>query len=248
MLDLASALSGLQETHRESPWSSHEYVKGWGVVGLPFDSGHVLALRVLPESNFVSYRALWHRNPHGEWAVYVDQQKPCACTTYYGAACSRTAYTPLRIEWIGPASVRVTMDRPSVDWTFTASDDWRLRALNAVNSRLPLASWRSRALVRAREEVARALGMGRLQLSGTTPSGHLGTLMPEELYFIEESRAVVDGMDLGRPAHLLDNPLIGTLPLPTRGVLAKAMGMWRIDDPAEYERRLQEAVGFDALA
>jgi hypothetical protein len=36
--------------------------------------------------------------------------------------------------------------------------------------------------------------------------------------------------------------MVGDLPLPARGVLAKAMGMWRIDDPAEFERRLQEAV------
>jgi hypothetical protein len=242
MLDLASALSHLQETHRDSPWGKHEYVKGWGVFSLPFESGHVLGLRVLPESNFVSYRALWHRNPKGEWAVYVDQDKPCACTSYYGAACSLRAHTPLRIEWIGPASVRVTMDKPQVDWTFTASDDWRLRVVNAVNSRLPISTWRWGVLVRARELVARALGMGRLQLSCTTPSGHLGTLMPEELYFIEESRAVVDGIDLGRPAHVQDTPMVGALPLPTRGVLAKAMGMWRIDDPAEFERRLQEAV------
>jgi hypothetical protein len=34
-------------------------------------------------------------------------------------------------------------------------------------------------------------------------------------------------------------------PFPARGVLAKTMGMWRIDDPAEFERRLQEAVAPD---
>jgi hypothetical protein len=134
------------------------------------------------------------------------------------------------------------MDTPRIDWTFTASDDWRLRVVNAVNSRLPISTWRSGALVRAREQVARALGMGRLHLSCATPSGHLGTLMPQELYFIEESRAVVDGIDLGHPAHVPDNPMVGALPLPARGVLARAMGMWRIDDPAEFERRLQEAV------
>ena len=51
----------------EAPWPGHEYVRGWGVFGLPFDSGHVLALRVFPQSSFGPYRTLWHRDPEGRW-------------------------------------------------------------------------------------------------------------------------------------------------------------------------------------
>ncbi len=33
------------------------------------------------------------------------------------------------------------------------------------------------------------LGMGQLQLTGTMPSGHTGTLMPQRMYYIDTSHA-----------------------------------------------------------
>ena len=62
MLDLSSNLSDLPAVRGQAPWPAHEYVKGWGVFGLPFDSGHVLALRVFPESCFGPYHTVWHRD------------------------------------------------------------------------------------------------------------------------------------------------------------------------------------------
>lgn len=47
---LSSMLGDLPAVRGHAPWPDHEYVKGWGVIGLPFDSGHVLALRVFPET------------------------------------------------------------------------------------------------------------------------------------------------------------------------------------------------------
>jgi len=75
MRDLASTLSDLPDVQRPAPWAGHEYVKGWAVFALPYDSGHVLALRVLPEANLDPYRSLWHRDPDGTWALYVDAPK-----------------------------------------------------------------------------------------------------------------------------------------------------------------------------
>jgi len=80
----------------------------------------------------------------------------------------------------------------------------------------------------------------RLRLSGVMPSGHTGTLMPQQMFFVEDSRAVLDGVDLGRPAHLRENPRIGQIPLPARGVLAIGQAAWRILDRAEYERTRAE--------
>jgi hypothetical protein len=128
------------------------------------------------------------------------------------------------------------MDAPSVDWTLTASATRVLRLLNVISPTLPVGTWRPRALVRAREHLARALGMGDLELSGVMPSGHTGTLMPQQMYFVNESRGVLDGVDLGRPTRLRDNPKIGDVPLPARGVLAIGQAAWEIRDPVEYER------------
>ena len=86
---------------------------------------------------------------------------------------------PVDLAWTGPASLRVQLDTPSLDWTLTASEPRTLRLLNAISSRLPLWTWRPRALIRIREWLAARLGMGDMRLIGTTPSGYVGALMPQ---------------------------------------------------------------------
>lgn len=230
MLDLASTLSRLQEVRRQAPWAGYEYVKGWAVFGLPFDSGHMLALRVMPESSIAPYRSVYHRDPLGNWELYVDGPKVCACSRYYGSACSLTAHAQIQLEWTGPATLRVTLNQPHLDWTFTATSDRRLDLINAVSAVLPLSSFRPSLLLRARERLAKALGLGELELSGFAPNGDAEVLMPEQIYFIEESTAALDGVDLGHPVHLDENPRLGTMALPARGVLVCAQGMWQIRD------------------
>jgi hypothetical protein len=244
MLDLASKLSDPAAIRGHAPWPDHEYVKGWGVFGLPFDSGHVLALRVFPENDFGPYRTLWHRDANGRWAIYVDGPRlDTACPRYYGAACEHTGHGRIGLVWTGPATLRVTMDAPSLEWTLTARSTRLLSVLNAVSARLPLITWRPAALVHARERLARALGMGHLEMSGVMPSGHTGTLMPQRMYYVDEADAVFDGMDLGNPTRVAENPKIGEVFLPARGVLAIGQAAWKILDPVEYARTRAETAG-----
>jgi hypothetical protein len=236
-VSLSAQLPDLPVVRGHAPWPGHEYVKGWGVFGLPFDSGHVLALHVFPENDFSPYRTVWHRDPGGRWSIYVDGPRlDTACPRYYGPACTFTGYARIELTWSGPATLRVTMDSPALEWTLTATSTRLLDLLNTMNAAMPLITWRPRPLVRARERLASTLGMGQLRLSGTMPSGHAGTLMPRRMYFIDDSQATLDGVDLGRPAHLPGNPTIGGVSLPVRGVLATGQAVWKILDPAEYER------------
>jgi hypothetical protein len=139
MLDLSSTLSGLPAVRRQAPWAGFEHVKGWGVFGVPFDSGHVLALRVFPDNDFGPYRTNWHRDPAGSWSIHVDGTRlDTACPRYYGAACDHTGYAHINLDWEAPASLHVTMDSPALDWTLTATTTPLLTALNAVSARLPL--------------------------------------------------------------------------------------------------------------
>ena len=133
------------------------------------------------------------------------------------------------------------MDSPVLEWTLTATSTRILAVLNMMSAAMPLATWRRPSLVRARERLAGTLGMGQLQLTGTMPSGHTGTLMPQRMYFIDDSRATLDGVDLGHPAHLQANPTIGGITVPARGVLATGQAVWQILDPAEYERTRSQA-------
>jgi hypothetical protein len=54
---LSAQLEDLPAVPGRAPWPGYEYVRGWGVFGLPFDSGHVLGLRVFPQNDFAPYRA-----------------------------------------------------------------------------------------------------------------------------------------------------------------------------------------------
>lgn len=238
-----AALTGAIDSEMgEAPWPDHEYVRGWGVFGLPFDSGHVLALRVFPQGSFGPYRTVWHRDPSGAWAIHADAPVvEHACPRYYGPACERVGAARIAVEWTGPRTVHVTMDEPALDWTLTAERSVLLGLLNPLSAALPLATWRPRALVRARERLAHGLGMGRLQMSGTMPSGHSGLLMPQRMYLVNDSSAVLDGADLGSPCRLRENPTIGGVPLPARGVLAIGQAMWPIGDRDEFDRARRQA-------
>ena len=241
MTDLAAQLDDLPAVRGRFSWPDHEYVKGWGVFVLPFDSGHVLALRVFPENDFGPYRSIWHRDPAGSWSIHVDGPRlDTACPRYYGAACDHTGFAHIDLAWTSARSLRVVMDTPSLEWTLTATETPALRILNPISAAMPVSTWRPRPLVRSRELLGRALGMGDMRLSGVMLSGHTGTLMPQRMFFIERSKAVLDGVDLGRPAHLRENPRMGQIPLPSRGVLAIGLAAWRILDRAEYERTRAE--------
>ena len=228
----------------EPPWPDHEYVKGWGVFGLPFDSGHVLALRVFPENDFSPYRTVWHRDPQGRWSIYVDGPRlDTACPRYYGPACTHIGHSRIGIAWTGPSSLLVSMDRPRLEWTIKATETPTLRVMNAASVPMPNWTWRSRPLVRTREVLARrVLHMGDIRLSATMPSGHIGILMPERMYFINDTTAVLNGEDLGRVARVNPNPQIGQVPLPARGVLAIGRGAWAILDEDEYTKARAETL------
>jgi hypothetical protein len=144
-------------------------------------------------------------------------------------------------------SLRVEMNDPALTWDVTMKTTPVLRAMNAVNARLPLFTWRFSALVNVRAWMARRVfGMGKVSLSATMPSGHFGILMPLRVFFIEKSRARFEGVDLGEPERVPLNPTIGNVRLSARPAFAVGRGFWKIRDLAEYEHvreELQSIVG-----
>ena len=198
---------------------------------------------MFPENPFAPYVTVWHRDPDGRWTIYFDAPRPdIACPRYYAPACERVAQASITVDWTSSSTLRVTVEEPRLEWTVSPRESWMLRQLNGIGAAMPLWTWRRKSLLRARESLARALGMGQLQLAGVMPSGHEGILMPQRMYYIDESSAVLGDGDLGRPVRLSVNPEIGGVPLPARGVLAIGQAMWKITDRAEYDRTRAEIV------
>ena len=57
----------------ELPPGDDERFAGFGIMGLPFVSGHYLALRQFPVASFApAYASVWHRDPAGRWTFLRD--------------------------------------------------------------------------------------------------------------------------------------------------------------------------------
>lgn len=228
-----------------SPWRNHEHVRGFAVMVQPFESGDLLALRVWPESDFGSFTSVWHRTPEGEWTFFHQGGASEGCSRYWGPAVSRRFDTSIDLDWTGPNSLRVRVPEIDLDWTMTMSSCARLRALNAMAAAMPRWTWKPTSLRRLREILAeRVLGMGRLQMAFTSPSGHHSIIAPNRIYFVDEAAATLGGRDLGRGVELDDNPTIGGVPMPRRGAFALAEAHARIIDEVEY-RAACAAARFD---
>ncbi len=240
-MDLAAELKHLKPRAAPSPWADHEWVRGYGVMAVPFDTGHVLALRNFPENDFAPFISVWHRAPDDGWSIYVDGPRmDTACPRYYGTAARHNSLASIKLTWTGPNDLLIEMDAPALTWNVSMTSTPLVRVMNAVSPRLPDAMWRNRLVLGAMGWMARALlGMGSVDLSGTAPGGQRALLMPRRIFPIASSRAVLDGVDLGRAARANENPEIGGMRLPARPTFAVGGAYFTIEDQAEHERMVR---------
>lgn len=242
-MNLARKADAIESGTDTSPWPDHEHVFGYGALELPFSSGHLLGLRVWPRTDFTPWTSVWHRTPGAEWSIFNDgPSTETTCPRYWGPALERAALASIDVTWTGPNELRVEVDEPAVEWTMSMRAPPYLRTLNAVNASLPLSTWEPAPLLRLRESISkRLLGMGEMSLSFTSSSGHEATIMPQEVYYVDDASATFDGDDLGEPVRLETNPTIEGVPTPARPVFVFGQAHMRIRDHEEY-RRARERV------
>ena len=237
-MNLAHRANAIEARTATSPWPDHEHVRGYAVLELPFSSGHLLGLRVWPQSDFLPWVSVWHRTPEGEWSIFNDGPSlDTTCPRYWEPVLKRAELASVDVTWTGPNDLRVEMDDPALVWTMSMSASPLLGGLNAVSASLPLWSWRVSPLLRVREWIAkRLLGMGDIRLSFTSPTGHEAVIMPEQIFFVDVAEAVLDGRALGEPVRLRANPSIGGVPTPTRPIFTFGQAHMRITDTEEYHQ------------
>ena len=204
------------------PGGRRERFRGYGVMGLPFESGHVLGLRRFPVSSIgPGYTSIWHRSPDGRWSFWSTIAPEVSCARYTGEISDDTRQTAIHLAWTEPYRLTVTAEDPSLCWEVTFAATPASRALSALSQRLPGRFLTNESVLRLLGPVAgNLLGAGRLALTGRMPNRQVFHLVPSHVWLVTASRARLDGIDLGRPASLPEQAIIGDFRVPQHGLLA----------------------------
>lgn len=211
-----------------------ERVSGYGVMGLPFASGHVLGLRRWTASSVGErFTSIWHRDPTGHWTFYESTACEVACSRYFGADVEGFSEGPIDLNWQAPDRLHVRTAGGAVDWEIEIGSTAATRMMSALSPLVPLAAWRSRPVLRTVGAVAgRVLGVGKVQLTGTTSNRQHFDANPLRVWYVTASQAVVNGEDLGAVGPLAEQARMADFYFPQRGIFA--MGRVFVS-PAEQE-------------
>jgi hypothetical protein len=143
------------------PAGSDERFAGYGVMGLPFASGHVLAMRRFPASSIgPAYTSVWHRGPDGRWAFWQDQQDDQSCPRYFSAALTESRRVDIELSLPADSTLRVVVPEVELVWTTILAATAVTRILNAMGRAMPDRAWRARPVLRALAQ-SRASRYGR---------------------------------------------------------------------------------------
>ena len=207
--------------HAVAPAGTDERFVGFGVMGLPFSSGHLLALRRFPVSTVVpAYSAVWLRDPAGVWTIAATSPPEQSCSRYFGDAVERKIDADVGIEWTDGWSLRVSVDGGlDLDWTMHLRSTPLTEAMSAACTALPDAIWRKGWFSTAMGGMAEAsLRAGTMRLMGGTPNRQRFVLRPRRLWLIDQSTARLGGEDLGHPQPLAGQAALADFWLPQRGL------------------------------
>ena len=202
------------------PSGSGERFAGFGVMGLPFASGHVLAMRRFPASSIgPGYSSVWYRDPDGRWALWQNQQDALSCPRYFSAGVSETRTVGIELSWPADSTFRVDVPDVGLTWTSHLRSTPVTRGLNAIGRVLPDRAWRARPLLAGMGLTAgEALRAGKVAMVGTAPNGQDFIANPLRMWVIDEASAQLGNADFGPVGPLREQVRLGDFWIPQRGV------------------------------
>jgi len=230
------------EFHAVLPSSTWERFSGYGVMGLPFSSGHVLALRRFPVSSVgAGYSSVWHRTPTGRWTFYADVEPAQSCSRYFSASVAEAITTEVVIEWTGSNQLGVAVPAASLEWTIDLESTWQTAAMNRMASLLPERLWRNPRVLSAMGSIARQLlGVGSVGLWGHASNGYQFIANPHRIWMVESSSATLRSESLGKPEPLPEQASLRDFWIPQRGVFVLGDALFEGKAGLEDRGRLEE--------
>ena len=217
----------------EGAVGEEETFTGFGVTGVPFSSGYVLALRRFAASSIgPGYTSVWVRDPAGAWSMQGTVAPGLSCPRYFGAALDSASTSRISLTWSDSHAFTVDVDGgAALHWQLTLRSTTITRFMSVVSGAVPDRLWRSRAFLRAMGAVAGPLlGAGHLGLTGLAPNGQRFAVHPRRMWFVADSRAVLNGRDLGEPAALPVQDRLGDFWIPRRGILMMGTAVFEPGD------------------
>ena len=128
---------------------------------------------------------------------------------------------PIDLAWEASNRLRVRTADGAVDWDIATGATTATRMMSAMGSMVPRGAWRSGPMLRAMGAMAGAvLGVGKVQLTGTTSNRQHFDANPLRIWYVTESHAVVEGEDLGSIGPLDQQARMADFYFPQRGILA----------------------------
>jgi hypothetical protein len=218
------------------PAGADERFSGYGLMGMPLVSGHVLAMRRFPLTSVgPGYTSLWLRAPGGRWSFFADAPPHQACTRYFGAAAAVAKQTEVRIAWTEPYRFRVSVPAIAFEWDVSLGSTGATQVLNAMGGLLPESAWRSTAVLGAMGVMAGPmLGVGRIGLRGRVPNGQTFVANPRTMWAVTTSRVRMNGKDLGPPGPVHPQARLGDFWIPQRGIFAIGQAYFEPFDAARH--------------
>lgn len=218
------------------PPGEDERVLGFGVMGLPFASGHYLAFRNFPASSFApAYLSVWHRDPSGDWTFYATTPGPQSCSRYFSSATPvAPAVCDIDVSWPTPWSLAIAIEG-LLDWRIDIATTRATQVMTAIGTRLPTAAWNNRATLAAMSRIiGPTLGLGKIRLAGTAPNGQGFRIAPKRVWAVADSTATLRNQDLGRVRPLPVQARLGDFRLPQRGICVVGHGRFDPFDPYRH--------------
>jgi hypothetical protein len=243
------ALAEFTEIDPEVPSGSGDRFAGYGIMGLPFASGHVLALRRFPASSLgYGYSSVWHRDPDGHWTFWSDVEPEDSCARFFGRAIDEAIQTSIQVRWTGPYQLSIIVGDRVLEWHVGLAASPATLMMNAAGRLLSDRLWRSQAVLRGMERVtSRLLGLGEVSLVGCAPNGQGFIANPRQVWRVDTARARVHGVEVGPPGPLPQQAWLGDFALPQRGVFAIGRSYVESFDPARHSRRVVRRLATSAV-
>ncbi len=215
---------------------ANERFSGWGLMGLPFRSGDVLATRRFTMSSVgPGYASVWYRNPGGEWTFYADVPPETACPRYFGSAAAHAVVCPVVLEWTGEDQLHVDVPQGGISCDIVVGETLASRAMNVMSAAFPEWAWRSPRMLAVTAIVAGPmLGAGKLGMTGSVPNGQAFIANPRRIWVVKSAVLRVGGRETNEPGPVTPQAQLGDFFIPQRGLLAIGNAAFDVLDPGRH--------------